>query len=42
MKNQTINVKRAEVTIASRHAQDYHSLTELSRKFDGEDALIVQ
>ena len=42
MKNRIINVKRAEVTIATRHEQDYISLTDMVRNFDGGSALIEQ
>ena len=31
MKNRIINVKGAEVTIATRHEQDYISLTDMVR-----------
>ncbi|MDO8441936.1 MAG: KilA-N domain-containing protein [Polaromonas sp.] len=36
MKNRTINVKGAEVTIATRHGQDYISLTDMLKAKDGE------
>jgi hypothetical protein len=42
MKNRIINVKGAEVTIATRHEQDYISLTDMVRNFDGGSALIEQ
>ena len=42
MKNRIINVKGAEVTIATRHEQDYISLTDMVRHFDGGSALIEQ
>lgn len=42
MKSRTINVKGAEVTIATRHEQDYISLTDMVRNFDGRGALIEQ
>ena len=42
MKNRIINVKGAEVTIATRHEQDYISLTDMVRNFDGVSALIEQ
>ena len=42
MKNRIINVKGAEVTIATRHDQDYISLTDMVRNFDGGSALIEQ
>ena len=42
MKNRVINVKGAEVTIATRHEQDYISLTDMVRNFDGGSALIEQ
>ena len=41
-KNRIINVKGAEVTIATRHEQDYISLTDMVRNFDGGSALIEQ
>jgi hypothetical protein len=42
MKNRIINVKGAEVTIATHHEQDYISLTDMVRSFDGGSALIEQ
>jgi hypothetical protein len=42
MKNRIINVKGAEVTIATRHEQDYISLTDMVRNFEGGSALIEQ
>ena len=42
MKNRIINVKGSEVTIATRHEQDYISLTDMVRNFDGGSALIEQ
>lgn len=42
MKNRIINVKGAEVTIATRHQQDFISLTDMVRNFDGGSALIEQ
>ncbi|MDD5265780.1 MAG: KilA-N domain-containing protein [Methylococcales bacterium] len=42
MKNRTIIVKGAEVTIATRHDQDYISLTDMVQHFDGGSALIEQ
>jgi len=42
MKNRIINVKGAEVTIVTRHEQDYISLTDMVRNFDGGSALIEQ
>lgn len=42
MKNRIIHVKGAEVTIATRFDQDYISLTDMARSFDGGSALIEQ
>jgi KilA-N domain len=42
MKTRTINVKGAAVTIATRNEQDYISLTDMVRTFDGGSALIEQ
>jgi len=42
MKNRIINVKGAEVTIATRHEQDFISLTDMVRNFEGGSALIEQ
>lgn len=42
MKNRVITVKGADVTITSRHEQDYISLTDRVRNFDGGSALIEQ
>ena len=36
MKSRTINVKGAEVTIATRHGQDYISLTDMLKAKDGD------
>jgi hypothetical protein len=36
MKNRTINVKGADVTIATRHGQDYISLTDMLKAKDGD------
>ncbi len=36
MKNRVINVKGAEVTIATRHGQDYISLTDMLKAKDGD------
>lgn len=35
MKNRIINVKGAAVTIATRHEQDYISLTDMVKRFGG-------
>ncbi|MFZ3019106.1 MAG: KilA-N domain-containing protein [Gallionella sp.] len=42
MKNRTITVKGAEVTIVTREEQDYISLTDMVKHFDGGSALIEQ
>ena len=42
MKNRIITVKGTEVAIATRHEQDYISLTDMVRNFDGGSALIEQ
>ena len=42
MKNRIINVKGAEVSIVTRLEQDYISLTDMVRNFDGGSALIEQ
>ena len=42
MKNRSINVKGSDVTITSRHEQDYISLTDMVRSFEGGGALIEQ
>ncbi len=42
MKNRIITVQGAEVAIATRHAQDYISLTDMVRSFEGGSALIEQ
>lgn len=42
MKSRIINVKGAEVTVSTRHEQDYISLTDMVRNFDGGSALIEQ
>jgi len=39
MKNRIINVKGAEVTIATRHEQDYISLTDMVKHFGDESIL---
>lgn len=39
MKNRTINVKGAEIAIASRNEQDYISLTDMVKKFGDESIL---
>jgi len=39
MKNRTINVKGADITVASRHEQDYISLTDMIKKFGDETIL---
>ena len=39
MKNRTINVKGLEVTIATRHEQDYISLTDMVKRFGDESVL---
>ena len=39
MKNRTINVKGADIAIASRHEQDYISLTDMVKKFGDESIL---
>lgn len=36
MKNRTIQVKGADVTIATRHGQDYISLTDMLKAKDGD------
>ena len=36
MKNRIINVKGAEVTVATRHGQDYISLTDMLKAKDGD------
>lgn len=41
-KSRIITVKGAEVTITTRHEQDYISLTDMVRNFDGGSALIEQ
>ena len=35
MKNRVITVKGAEVVIATRHEQDYISLTDMVKSFEG-------
>lgn len=40
MKNRTITVKGTEVTITTRHEQDYLSLTDMVKGFEGGSALI--
>jgi len=42
MKNRSIIVKGTEVSIASRHEQDYIALTDMVKNFDGGSALIEQ
>jgi hypothetical protein len=42
MKNRIINVQGAQVTIASLDKQDYISLTDMVKHFDGRSALIEQ
>lgn len=42
MKNRTINVKGADIAIASRHEQDDISPTDMVKNFDGGSALIEQ
>jgi len=42
MKSRTITVKDTEVTIVTRDEQDYISLTDMVRNFDGGSALIEQ
>ncbi len=42
MKNRIINVKGAAVTIATHHEQDYISLTDMVKSFEGGSALIEQ
>jgi hypothetical protein len=42
MKNRVITVQSNPVTISSRHEQDYISLTDMVRNFDGGPALIEQ
>ncbi len=42
MTNRTIDVKGTKVTIATIHEQDYISLTDMVRNFDGGSALIEQ
>ena len=42
MKNRIINVKGSAVTVATRHEQDYISLTDMVKHFDGGSALIEQ
>jgi len=42
MKNRIITVQGAEVAIATRHEQDFISLTDMVRGFDGGSALIEQ
>ena len=39
MKNRIINVKGAAVTIATRHEQDYISLTDMVKRFGDESIL---
>ncbi len=42
MKNRVISVQGTDVSIATRHEQDYISLTDMVRNFDGGGALIEQ
>ena len=42
MKNRIINVKGSAITIATHHDQDYISLTDMVKHFDGGSALIEQ
>lgn len=42
MKSRIINVKGADITIATRHEQDYISLTDMVKSFEGGSALIEQ
>ena len=42
MKNRSITVQGAEVTISTRNEQDYISLTDMVSRFDGGSALIEQ
>ena len=42
MKSRVISVQGTDVTIATRHEQDYISLTDMVRNFDGGGALIEQ
>ncbi|MBP6421463.1 MAG: KilA-N domain-containing protein [Propionivibrio sp.] len=42
MKSRVISVKGTDVTIATLHEQDYISLTDMVRNFDGGSALIEQ
>jgi len=42
MKNRSIVVRGAEIAIASRHEQDYISLTDMVKNFKGGSALIEQ
>lgn len=42
MKNRTIHVKNAEITIVTRQDQDFISLTDMVKTFDGGGALIEQ
>jgi hypothetical protein len=42
MKNRSITVQGAEVAITTRHEQDYISLTDMVKSFEGGSALIEQ
>lgn len=42
MKNRTIHVKGSDIAIVSREEQDYISLTDMVKNFDGGSALIEQ
>ena len=42
MKNKSIVVQNTEVTITTRHEQDYISLTDMVKNFEGGSALIEQ
>ncbi|MEJ2041956.1 MAG: KilA-N domain-containing protein [Reinekea sp.] len=41
-KNRTIQVQGADITITSKHDEDYISLTDMVKNFDGGNALIEQ
>lgn len=42
MKNRIITVKDTDVTVATKHEQDYICLTDMVKRFDGGSALIEQ
>jgi len=42
MKNRSITVQGSDVAIATRNEQDYISLTDMVRNFEGGSALIEQ